>query len=265
MEAGYDFLHGRLQRRVVNLSGLILLTVGLLLLASGGAYYVYAANAKSNLDELVSVSALRTVDPINGRTASTVSLFPGKAVAAEFWTDLFAYVPLDYRQHQLLGGFTSISELNLSMTLIQPATRIKVPSIGINSSITELAIIDLGDSRHYESPNNTVGHIPGTGAGNESYTSWFFGHTESPVSREGSVFFNLQKIPEQLLEGEEVFIITDHGENQFLYRVLSSQVIHQDDLTLDATPSSDINLVSSVPRFVYDHRLVISGKLIAFK
>ena len=50
-----------------------------------------------------------------------------------------------------------------------------------------------------------------------------------------------------------------------LYRATTSNVVHQDDLSLDATPGVDINLVSSVPRFVYDHRLVVSGVLIALR
>ena len=140
-----------------------------------------------------------------------------------------------------------------------------VPSIGVDSTISELAILDLGDRRYYESPNNTVGHIPETANADEDGASWFFGHTDSPISREGSVFFNLQKVPEKLRTGEDVFIITDNGDRQFLYRAMSSQVLHQDDLTLNATPGSDINLVSSVPRFVYDHRLVVSGELVALR
>ena len=265
MEAGYDYLHGRLQRRLTNVTGMFLLVIGLLMLASGGAYYVYAANSKSNLEDMVSLATPRAVNSITGRTASSLDLFPGKAIAAESWNDLFSYEPLYYRQHRMLDGFTSIGGSGLEITDFQPATRIMIPSIGINSGISELALVDLGDSRHYESPNNTVGHIPKTGHADENQTSWFFGHTESPVSREGSVFFNLQKVPEKLRSGEDVFIITDHGDNQFLYRATSSQVVHQSDLTLDATPSSDINLVSSVPRFVYDHRLIISGELVALK
>ena len=265
MEAGYDYLHGRLHRRFVNVTGIILLTIGLLLLASGGAYYVYAANAKSNLDEMVFVAPRRVVHSITSSTASGVSLFPGKTVAAESWTDLFGYEPLSLRRNRLLEGFTPIGEPKLTVTDIRPASRIIVPAIGVDSNVSELEILDLGDTRYYESPNNTVGHIPETGLAGKSRTSWFFGHTESPISREGSVFFNLQKVPEKLRDGEDVFIITEHGEKQFLYQATSSQVIHKDDLTLQVTPSSDINLVSSIPRFVYDHRLVISGELIALK
>ena len=265
MEAGYDYLHGRLQRRIANLTGIFLLTIGLLLLVSGGAYYVYAANAKSNLDQMVSVIAPRAVPSITGSAASKVSLFPGKSVPSEFWSHPLGYEPLYARQNRLLDGFDPVSDSLVSMDYPRPATRIMVPSIGINSAITELSILDAGDTRYYESPNNTVGHIPQTRDGAINRTEWFFGHTESPISREGSVFFNLQTVPEKLRRGEDVFIITDNGDSQFLYRVTSSQVIHQDDLTLNATPLSDINLVSSVPRFVYDHRLVVSGELVATK
>ena len=265
MEAGYDYLHGRLQRRIASLTGIILLSIGLLLLISGGAYYVYSASAKSNLEDMVVVTVPREVNPINSRTASNILLFPGEAVAAESWNDLFSYEPLSLREHRLLSGFAKIDEANLHIINSLPVTRIMVPSIGIDSSVSELKIVDLGDTRHYESANNIVGHIPGADTEGTVRSSWFFGHTESPISREGSVFFNLQKIPEKLRDGDGVYIVTDNGDHQFLYRATSSQVVHQDELTLDSTLSSDIKLVSSIPRFVYDYRLVISGKLLGFK
>jgi len=265
MEAGYDYIHGRLQRRVVSLTGIVLLAFGFLLLASGGAYYGYSASAKSNLDDLTSVFEPRPVHSITGSAASSVSLFPGKALTADSWRDPFRYEPAYLRQQTLLDGFSPIGEFGTTINDIQPSTRILVPSIGVDSTISELSILDLGDSRAYESPDNTVGHIPESANGGEHGTSWFFGHTESPISREGSVFFNLQKVPEKLRNGEEVFIITDNGVNQFLYRATATQVVHQDDLSLEATTDADINLVSSIPRFVYDHRLVVSGALIALR
>ena len=265
MEAGYDYLHGRLQRRIVNLTGIILLVFGLLLLASGGAYYGYSASAKSNLDDLAAVFEPRSVPAITGSSASNVSLFPGKAISAESWDNPSGYEPAYFRETALLVGFSPVSEYGMTISNIQPSTRILIPSIGVDSPISELSILDLGDNRSYESPDNTVGHIPESADAGEQGTSWFFGHTESPISREGSVFFNLQKVPEKLRNGEDVYIITDNGVNQFLYRATSTNVVHQNDLRLDATPGADINLVSSVPRFVYDHRLVVSGELIALR
>ena len=267
MEAGYDYvlIQGRLQRRIARFTGIFLLVFGLLLLASGGAYYGYAANAKSNLDDLAAVLGPRTVIAISGGSAANVSLFPGKAITADSWDNLYGYEPAYLREQAMLSGFSPIGETGISIADIPPSTRIMVPAIGVDSTISELAILDLGDSRAYESPDNTVGHIPESANAGERGTSWFFGHTESPISREGSVFFNLQKVPEKLRNGEDVFIITDNGINQFLYRATSSKVVHQDDLRLNATSNADINLVSSVPRFVYDHRLVVSGELIALK
>ena len=265
MEAGYDYLHGRLQRRIVSLTGIILLVFGFLLLASGGAYYGYSASAKSNLDDLAAVFEPRSVPAIIGSSASNVSLFPGKAISAESWDDLSGYEPAYFRETALLDGFSPVSEYGVTISNIQPSTRILVPSIGVDSPISELSILDLGDNRSYESPDNSVGHIPESADAGEQGTSWFFGHTESPISREGSVFFNLQKVPEKLRNGEDVYIITDNGVNQFLYRATSTKVVHHNDLRLDATPGANINLVSSVPRFVYDHRLVVSGELIALR
>ena len=265
MEAGYDYLHGRLQRRIVSLTGIILLVFGILLLASGGAYYGYSASAKSNLDNLAVVFEPRLVPAITGSSASNVSLFPGKAISPEWWDNSSGYEPAYFRETTLLAGFSPVGEYGVAIANIQPSTRILVPSIGVDSTISELSILDLGDNRSYESPDNTVGHIPESANAGEQGTSWFFGHTESPISREGSVFFNLQKVPEKLRNGEDVYIITDNGVNQFLYRATSTKVVHQNNLRLDATPGADINLVSSVPRFVYDHRLVVSGELIALR
>ena len=265
LEAGYDYLfsRNRLQRRFARFTGIFLLVFGLLLLGSGGLYYGYSAKAKSELDGLAAVLDPRAVNYLTGSTVSSLNLYPGKAVSADSWNDLFGYEPAYLRNQELLSGFTPIREGSIGISDIPPSTRILVPSIGVDSSISELSILDLGDSRHYESPDNTVGHIPESANAGERGTSWFFGHTESPISREGSVFFNLQKVPEKLRNGEDVFIVTDNGINQFLYRATSSQVVHQDNLRLDGMLGSDINLVSSVPRFVYDHRLVVSGELIA--
>ena len=268
MEAGYDYLHirGRLQRRVTSTTGIFLLALGVLLLASAGAYYLYATNAKSNLENLsAAITPPRTVDSISDNNVSNVSLFPGKAISASSWGNLYDYEPAYLKEQTLLDSFSPIVDSGPPITDIPASTRIMVPIIGIDSTISELRVLDLGDSRAYESPDNTVGHIPESANAGEVGTSWFFGHTESPISREGSVFFNLQKVPEMLRNGEDVFIVTDNGINQFLFQATSSQVIHQNDLRLDSTPEADINLVSSVPRLVYDHRLVVSGDLIGVR
>ena len=72
MEAGYDFLliHERLKRRIASFTGIFLLVFGIILLASGGAYYAYSANAKSNLNDLAVITSLRAVNTITSATAA---------------------------------------------------------------------------------------------------------------------------------------------------------------------------------------------------
>jgi sortase (surface protein transpeptidase) len=190
-------------------------------------------------------------------------LYPGESLLASAWSDPQSYAPLSYREQILLQRFTPV-EIDQSQLLgtLPAATRIIVPSIGVDSTVKELQILDLGGSRAYETPDRAVGHIPETAEAGEAGASWFFGHTESPTLGEGSVFFNLQKIPEKLLNGEDVFIITDNGRNQYLYRATSSQVVHQSEMRLYETGKATIHLVSCLPRLVYDHRLIISGELV---
>lgn len=193
-------------------------------------------------------------------------LYPGESLVASAWSDPQSYAPLSYRERTLLQGFVPVEfgQTPAPGTLLA-TTRIIVPSIGVDSTVKELAILDLGGSRAYETPDRTVGHIPETANAGEAGGSWFFGHTESPTLGEGSVFFNLQKIPQMLRNGEDVFIITDNGRNRYLYRATSSQVLHQSKMRLYDTGKATIHLVSCVPRLVYDHRLVITGELVAQK
>ena len=145
------------------------------------------------------------------------------------------------------------------------ATSVGIPSLGIQTAISELSIQDLGDRRAYETPDNSAGHIPETFNAGERGDGWYFGHMESPLLGEGSVFNNLDQVPELLLAGEEVHVITDNGTEQFLYQVTGTRVVHEDDITLDGDGGPDIHLVSCFPRLVYDHRLIVDATLIAKK
>ena len=220
----------------------------------GGSYYI-PAPAK------VSSGA-----PAKSFAIASQRLYPGDALLAGSWSNPLSFEPAYYRDNNLLRGFTPVDTgLIAPVQSVAPATRIMIPSINVDSAVKELAVLDLGGSRAYETPANTVGHIPATANAGEANGSWFFGHTESPTLGEGSVFFNLRDIPDKLRRGEEVYIITDNGQDQFLYRVTSSQVVHQSDLRLYETGLATIHLVSCVPRLVYDYRLIISGELIATK
>ena len=311
MEAGYDYLllRGRLQRKLFRYTGIIVFVFGALLLATGGAYYGYAANARANLDNLNvvlpgaatsqgqftettnnnlddNVGSAITSSGIIGEDSGALNapgsakvlpglsmlainsrlLYPGDALSAGSWSNPWSFEPLAYQTQMLLQGFVPIEPGSIPPPgALEAATRLIMPSIGIDSTISELEILNLGESRAYQTPDQVVGHIPETANAGEAGSSWFFGHTESPTLGEGSVFFNLRQVPGKLRDNEDVFIITETGQTQFLYRVTSSQVVHQDDMALYESGQATIHLVSCVPRLVYDHRLIVTGELVAQK
>ena len=270
MIAGYDYLilRGGARRfwtrtRVVGAS---LLIAGGLLIGIGGAYYGYANNARANLDKFEATAveiapafvykapAVETAPAVSS-IVPEISLYSGDA-----GFDPFNSGP------SLPEGFELIDFSGEDpLTLVASATSLSIPALEIDSTVVELSIQDLGDRRAYETPNNTVGHIPETSDAGENGEGWYFGHTESPILDEGSVFFDLQKVPELLTDGEEVQIVTNNGTEQFLYRVTGTRVMHEDDLTLTGDGGPNIHLVSCVPRLVYDHRLIVDAELIARK
>ena len=203
MEAGYDYMlfRGRVQRRLARLSGSFLLAVGLLLLASGGAYYLYSAMARSDLEDMrvvveypdptavprpTPVAPPREVPTFSSTKIAMTTLYPGDAVSADSWTDLLGYEPLPVREQGLLEGFSPIGPGGPDfLESPAPATRIIVPAIGVDSAVRQLSVFELGNSRAYETPKNIVGHIPQSDDGGELGDSWYFGHTESPDTRRG--------------------------------------------------------------------------------
>ena len=145
------------------------------------------------------------------------------------------------------------------------AHTILIPLIGVDSGIEELEVLDLGDNRAYETPDNVVGHIPSTSNPGELGSGWFFGHLESPLRGEGDVFAGLPRIPDLLRAGDPVYITLKTPDGDFLYQVTDTRKVHEDDLRLFDEDGSSIVLVSCVPRLVYDHRLLVIAKLIGVK
>ena len=293
MQAGYDYLlaPGRQKRGLSGYVGLALSLVGALLLLGGGGYYFYATVARSQLDQMnVSLPSPVSVapDPVPDEPSAATDIqapseivpppgIPESAIAGQtvthgesplvdVWSDPFSYEPLDYRREVLLRGFTPM-EFNKAAPVgsLPATTRLILPAIGVASGVTELAIRDLENSRGYETPVNTIGHIPEVANPGEAGSSWFFAHLESPIVGEGSVFYNLTRIPDMLGSGQDVFVIADTGSRQYLYRIIATEVLHQDEMRLFNTGWASIHLVSCVPRLVYDHRLVVTGELVGVK
>ena len=127
-----------------------------------------------------------------------------------------------------------------------------------------MQILDLGDSLEYETPKNVVGHIPETANAGEDGTAWFFGHLESPIQGEGNVFARLPELPDLLRRGK-VYATVENEEATYLYELTASRVMHEDELVVFDAGEAGISLVTCVPRFLYDHRLVVTGELVGLK
>ena len=221
-------------------------------------------------EPVAELASVETIPPDAGVLVSNYnSIYPGFQIHPKYWGGpLWAGTdPYTYGVVRRPDGFTALSATDdgLARGLGSPAREIRIPSIGVSSAVKDLEVIDLGDSSTYETPDNLVGRIPTTAQAGEAGNAWFFGHLESPIKGEGNVFQSLPEIPAMLKNGDPVYvsIVTDDGE--YLYQITETEVVHQDDLQLRDTDDSTITLVACVPRLVYDHRILVTGKLVGVK
>ena len=151
--------------------------------------------------------------------------------------------------------------INLPKTAIP--TKIVISEIGLNSKVSDLEIIDLGSSASYETPKNIVGHIPESVNPGGIGKSWYFGHLESFIRKEGNVFHMLPKIPELLNQNPSLFVHISTDKKTYVYQIYKTEVIPKEELYLDL--KSDIPeaiLVTCVPSFLYHSRLLVYSKLV---
>lgn len=273
--------------------GLGLVAAGVLLLALAGTYVLYGRVATRELDSLVSLG--RRAPPIQAtpstltleglrnpgsfpvsRSASTpgstpipgpagLLLYPGELLAFNYWAEPWTAQPPPPLREEWVQGFLPADRIALAAKGTLPAAkRIRIPAIAVDAEVQELRILNLRDSREYETPNKVVGHIPEGSNPGEEGNGWLFGHLQSPLRGEGSVFRDLPRIPE-ILPGQPVYIVLDGPAGSYLYEVYKTEVVHQDDLRLYDTEEASITLVTCVPLFTYDHRLLVEARLVGFK
>ena len=182
------------------------------------------------------------------------------------WVNIQGYEPVSASEIVLLQGFEPFdSSLAAPVGTLSVPSKIMIPSIGVDSLMTGLKILDVGNSRAYETPKHVVGYIPERANPGEMGSAWFFGHLESPIAGEGNVFYNLPGIPNFLREGRAVYAIVESGPTAYLYQIVETQVVNQNDMKMYETGRSTIHLVTCVPRFVYDHRLIVTGELVGIR
>ena len=142
-------------------------------------------------------------------------------------------------------------------------TKIRIPVILINSEISNLNIVRKGDSYQWETPKWVVGYIPTTSKPNENGTGWYFGHLQSLIRNEGNVFNRLPELPPLLSTKYPIYIFLETESTNYLYRIYKTEVMPQEKLLIEnRTFGREIVLVTCVPPLIYDHRLLVTAKLV---
>lgn len=212
-------------------------------------------------------SALPRQNPIS--VSSYALIYPGSVMHPKYWGQpLWAGSdPYPTEDGGLPDGFQVVSspEQEFSQEAAPVASRILIPMIGVDSEVQELQILDLGNSRAYETPDNVVGHIPDTPNPGDAGNGWFFGHLESRLSGEGSVFRRLPEVSNLLRDGESVYVRLVNDGAEYLYQVIDSAIVHQDDLALYGSDDSRITLVTCYPTLYYDYRVLVTAELVGIK
>ncbi len=195
------------------------------------------------------------------------SVYPANLMNPKYWDDSGWAGSLPFGGPGLPEGYEPVSSLDggvVSGVAGSAAFRILIPAVGLDSGVMDLGIIDLGDYLAYETPDNTVGHIPDSANPGELSRGWYFGHLRSILQGEGSVFHRLPEISSLIMEDPvDVTLVTADGE--YLYRVVATELLHEDDLHLTRAADSRITLVTCWPPNVYDRRILVHAELIALK
>ncbi len=194
------------------------------------------------------------------------SIYPGGNMNPRYWPEPYWAGNLPFGGPTIPDGFVPVdaSDVVHASTSGERALRMRIPSIDLEASVSELELRDLGDSRAWSTPDKVVGHIPTTARPGELANGWYFGHLDDFLSNEGAIFRRLPEISEMIRnEPVDIFLATDEAE--YLYRVTGTQQVHRDELFLAESDNAQISLVTCWPFRVYDHRIVVSAVLIAVK
>ena len=193
--------------------------------------------------------------------AGQARLYPGENLKSDYWPESAAYEP-SLPIGDLIQGFMPMDPaMAADLGQLSVPTKLIIPSIDVDSEVRQLRVLSLGNSSTWETPDNVVGHIPVSANPGEAGSTWLFGHLESPIRGEGNVFAQLPEIPAMLRRGDDVYAVLETGSQQYLYRLVESTVVPQDELRMTDDGTPQLLMVTCVPRFVYDHRLVVRGVL----
>lgn len=222
---------------IASAASKLLIVVGIVLLAGGGAYYGYAAYQAHWLN---TVGIDERLDS-NGATAGPPPGVPLREPPPVFEAPQEGIGPIQWQA--------------------PPAMVVRIPAIGLESKIVELGTTtDERGELVWETPKHAVGHHQGTANPGETGNVVLSGHINSPIRLEGNVFANLPRVK----LGDEVFIETIDGE--YGYRVVARKVVEPTEVSVMApTAAPVVTLITCYPDWVFSHRLALTAAQIAFR
>ena len=186
----------------------------------------------------------------------------GTSSYSDVWDEAAGEFPVDLTA--IAGAFSGVEWGSLPKQAAPP-TRLRIPALGLDARVEGLRILDLGDSRAYETPVRVVGHIPESAAPGALGNVWLFGHLESPIRGEGSIFRDLPKVHDLLQDGQAVYVIMDSADGSFLYQVREFRKVPVEEMALQRTDEPLLTMVTCWPRFKYDERILVTAELVGVR
>ncbi len=171
--------------------------------------------------------------------------------------------PLPNKQPIEIDLFSPVHEFSFNES--DKPNNLFIPLIDLTADIEPLTITTLNESLSWETPNRIVGHIPITSTPGELKQGWYFGHYETLLTNEGNIFNDLPLIVDLLKDNQQVFVMINTNDHQFLYQAYKTEVVHEDYLKLTNSQIAEITLVTCVPKYKYDHRLLVTASLIGIR
>ena len=270
------------KRPAASRLGIAFLAGGVLMLVLVGSFFGYQAYIDARYDDLVVTlpltlptdqelfapfsTAVAIIDQPSSSTndaPTLASLYPSTEIAPQFWANPFWAEAVD--DASITAGFLPLSAVSLPATGLGPATFVRIPIIGLEIGTLELRALPFGDGLKYEAPPFELGIIPSQPNPGEIGNTWLFGHLESPIRGEGSVFRDLPKVYDFLRNGQRVYVIVDSADGSFLYQATEFHIMPKEDIYFWSSEGRTATLVASWPRFKYDERVVVTTVLVGVK
>ena len=229
--------------------GIGMVLLGALFLIAAGTFLAYTSYESSRLDDVAILPSVTS--------PSVLSIVRDPP---EMWDDVNWAESLE--DDALVAEFEPVNLQEIYGRPGSEPTRLVIPALSLDAKVEGLPILDIGDAKEYATPDNVIGHIPQSANPGAIGTGWLFGHLESPVRGEGSVFRDLPRVHDLINDGRRVLVVLESDEGRFLYEVREFIKIPKGEFQFTNSEAPLITLVTCWPRFAYDERILVTAELI---